>query len=232
LVWPAAPARSARTTEGGRSGAALALFCARPRLLPPAQVVRAPPPPAHVCARTNSRVRSFANLAGLGLGATEDANKEKEEDSADVEAAALKRSSRRQTAFPSNPLGDLFTLEDVDELTAARDTYIRRSKKYMKTFGRKKKPEIEEDDEEEEEEEDDSEEEEEVEAEVEEGGEVGEGGEVAIPTIDGGDGTDPLSYFLPSLWDSFAGDIVKAPVVYRKMLAIVRTCCNNAHAEK
>ena len=69
---------------------------------------------------------------------------------------AMQRGARRQTSFPANPLGKVLTLRELDNLSTAREKYVRKAKKFMK----KRDDESDEDDDDDDDDDDDEKEEE------------------------------------------------------------------------
>jgi len=76
----------------------------------------------------------FKGVVGQANSSQKPASSTEPEPSQDEEAKkmALLRGARRQTPFPSNPLGKVLTLRELDNLSAEREKYVRRSRKFMK----------------------------------------------------------------------------------------------------
>ena len=189
---------------------------------------------------------NLSNSSRSFLQANDDDDAEDPESSkrnAEMRAAALKRSSMRQTSFPRGCLGKFLNINEIDVAAALRDKYVRKSRKFMKSFSTKRTKgrnydEGDGDDDEEEEadqpmsddgseEEDDDDEEEEAVAPA-----TGDDGMPVIPTIDDEPITALPPLFLPTMFDAFAADVPGAPDTLRKLLAIVRTICKLPCAEK
>ncbi|GMH83740.1 hypothetical protein TrST_g5879 [Triparma strigata] len=77
---------------------------------------------------------NFKGVVGQGSGATPEKQNVEEEGKQDKEAAriAMLRGGKRQTSFVAGPLGKVLTLRELDNLSAEREKYVRKSRKFMK----------------------------------------------------------------------------------------------------